>query len=348
MGLVQHYPALNRPSTPVCSVCIANYNGAAVLADCLESVFAQSVASDIEVIVHDDTSTDDSVSLLRQYYPQVELLVSSKNVGFSVSNNRMVAHARGKYILLLNNDAALYPDALANLINVAQATDRPSILTLPQYDWESGALVDRGCLLDPFCNPIPNVDPKQDQVAYVIGACMFLPRAVWNDLGGLPEWFGSIAEDLYLCGLARLRGVAVTALAASGYRHRQGTTFGGNRAEGGINTSLRRRHLSERNKTRSLIILTPSFIMWPLLCIHLLALMLEGAVLSIWRGDTTLLRNVYGPAMMTPFREWATLLTHRSEVQASRKISITKWFSTVRLQLRKVAMLARYGIPNVR
>ena len=348
MGLVQHHPTLNRPSTPICSVCIANYNGAAMLADCLESVFAQSVVSEIEVIVHDDASTDDSVSLLREHYPQIELLVSAENVGFCVSNNRMVAHARGEYILLLNNDAALYSGALESLIKAAQASDRPSILTLPQYDWESGILVDRGCLLDPFCNPIPNLDPKQHQVAYVIGACMFLPRAVWNDLEGLPEWFGSIAEDLYLCGLARLRGVAVEALAASGYRHRQGTTFGGNRAERGINTSLRRRRLSERNKTRSLMILTPGPLMWPLLCAHLVALVLEASILSILRGDATLLRDVYGPAIMTPFREWQGLRARRADVQTTRTISVANWFSAVRWQLRKVVMLARYGVPTVR
>ncbi|WP_188794472.1 glycosyltransferase family 2 protein [Dyella nitratireducens] len=348
MGLVQHHPALNRPSTPICSVCIANYNGAAMLADCLESVFAQSTVSDIEVIVHDDASTDDSVSLLRERYPQIELLVSAENVGFCISNNRMVAHARGEYILLLNNDAALYPGALESLIHAAQTSDRPSILTLPQYDWESGTLVDRGCLLDPFCNPIPNLDPKRNLVAYVIGACMFLPRAVWNDLGGLPEWFESIAEDLYLCGLARLRGVAVGTLIASGYRHRQGVTFGGNRAERGINTSLRRRRLSERNKTRSLMILTPGPLMWPLLCVHLVALVLEALVLSMLRCDATLLRGVYGPAVMTPFRELASLRARRAEVQATRTISVADWFSSVRWQLRKVVMLARYGVPKVR
>lgn len=347
MGLVQQYPAMNRTSTPICSVCIANYNGAAMLADCLASVFAQSVVSEIEVIVHDDASTDDSVSLLRGHYPQVELLVSPENVGFCVSNNRMVAHARGEFILLLNNDAALCPGALDSLIHAAQASDRPGILTLPQYDWESGTLVDRGCLLDPFCNPIPNLDPKQSQVAYVIGACMFLPRAIWNDLGGLPEWFESIAEDMYLCGLARLRGVPVAALTASGYRHRQGTTFGGNRAERGINTSIKRRHLSERNKTRALMILTPGLLMWPLLCLHLFALTLEGAVLSIQRGDAILLRDVYGPAMITPFREWAILRTHRRDAQATRTISIAQWFSAMRWQLRKVAMLVRYGVPKV-
>jgi len=348
MGLVQHHPALSRPSAPICSVCIANYNGAVILSECLDSVFGQSGAFEIEVIVHDDASTDNSVSLLQEHYPQVELLVSSDNVGFCVSNNRMVEHARGKYILLLNNDAALCPGALESLIQAAQASDHPGILTLPQYDWESGFLVDRGCLLDPFCNPIPNQDPKRNQVAYVIGACMFLPRTIWIDLGGLPEWFDSIAEDLYLCGLARLRRIPVETLTISGYRHRQGTTFGGNRADGGINTSLRRRRLSERNKTRSLMILTPSLLVWPLLCLHLLALTLEGAMLSMWRGDTILLLNVYGPAIMTPIREWSILRSHRSNVQATRMISVTQWFSTVRWQLRKVTMLVRYGVPNVR
>ncbi|EIL99424.1 glycosyltransferase [Rhodanobacter denitrificans] len=347
MGLVQQYPALNRPPAPICSVCIANYNGAAILDDCIASVLAQRVDGEVEIIVHDDASTDDSVPLLRERYPQVELLASEENVGFCAGNNRMASHARGEYILLLNNDAALCPGALEALVSAARASARPGILTLPQYDWESGNLVDRGCLLDPFCNPIPNLDPKRHQVAYVIGACMFLPRTVWNDLGGLPEWFESIAEDMYLCGLARLRGLPVTALAASGYRHRQGATFGGNRAEEGLHTSIRRRRLSERNKTRAMMILTPGLAMWPLLFAHLAALGVEGLVLSILRRDLTLWREIYRPALTEPCREWAALRARRSEVQAERTISVTGWFSVVRWQLRKVAMLARYGIPKV-
>lgn len=339
---------MNRPSTPVCSVCIANYNGVALLADCLESVLSQEAAGDIEIIVHDDASTDDSISLLRERYPQVELLASQENVGFCVSNNRMVAHAKGEFVLLLNNDAALWPGAITSMIDAARTCDRPSILTLPQYDWESGALVDRGCLLDPFCNPVPNLNPKRCHVAYVIGACLFLPRTLWESVGGLPIWFESIAEDMYLCSVARLRGVPVIALATSGYRHRQGTTFGGNRAERSINTSIRRRCLSERNKTRALIILTPSLLVWPLLCLHLVALMLEGMALSMWRGDAAMLRDVYMPAVLTPFREWVVLRSYRKDIQATRTISVAQWFSTVRWQLRKVVMLTRYGMPKVR
>lgn len=348
MELVQHYPALNRPPEPVCSVCIANYNGVALLADCLESVLAQQGEHSIEIIVHDDASTDASVAWLRENYPQVELLASAQNVGFCISNNRMVAHARGEYILLLNNDAALDSDALATFLREAESQEIQSILTLPQYDWESGELVDRGCLLDPFCNPIPNLDPARSDVAYVIGACLWCPREAWHALGGFPEWMESLAEDLYLCGIARLRGMRVRALAKSAYRHRQGATFGGNRAgNAGLRTSVKRRRLSERNKIRTLIILTPSLAMEPLLAAHLVALALEGLALCAVGRNATLWREVYGPALATPFRDLRLLRAERHAQQSRRKISLGRWFAPTRWQLRKVSMALRYGIPKV-
>lgn len=348
MALVQH-PSLTHPVRPTCSVCIANYNGEQLLVDCLDSVFAQQGDFSIEVIVHDDASSDGSVALLRDCYPQVELLVSDENVGFCISNNRMVAHARGDYVLLLNNDAALAPDALRQLLAEAQRSETPAILTLPQYDWESGELVDRGCLIDPFCNPIPNLDAARSDVAYVIGACLWCPRDAWHALGGFPEWMESIGEDLYLCGLARLRGMPVRALFVSGYRHRQGATFGGNRAgDAGLQTSVKRRRLSECNKTRALMILVPGFVIWPLLGLHLLALAIEGFVLCLLKQDAMLWHEVYWPALTTPFRESRVLLARRHEVQAARAVSASTWFATVRWQLRKVALLLRHGVPSVR
>ena len=348
MGMVQYHAAMNRPEVPICSVCIANYNGAGLLADCLESILAQQGNHSVEIIVHDDASTDDSLALLKQRYPQVEVIASPQNVGFCIGNNRMVAHARGEYVLLLNNDAALASDAIQCLLNEAARIGAQAILTLPQLDWENGTLVDRGCLLDPFCNPIPNLDPNRDEIAYVIGACLWCPRATWHALGGLPEWMESIGEDLYLCGVARLRGIPVRALRNSHYRHRQGATFGGNRADGRLRTSIRRRRLSERNKTRALMVLVPGAVMWPLLAAHLLALACEGIVLSLLRRNTTLLREVYLPALATPFRECAVLRARRHNVQKTRSASVWKWFSAVRWQLRKIALLHSYGLPTVR
>lgn len=347
MALV-HYPALNRPDRPTCSVCIANYNGEQLLVDCLESVFAQQGDFSVEVIVHDDASTDGSVALLRERYPQVELLASDGNVGFCISNNRMVAQARGEYVLLLNNDTALFPDALATLHAAARAQATPGILSLPQYDWETGDLVDRGCLLDPFYNPVPNRNHERRNVAYVIGACLWVPRALWNELGKFPEWFESIGEDLYLCCRARLAGYPVQSTTKSGYRHRQGISFGGNRAgTTGLATSFRRRRLSERNKSYVLIVCTPGIMIWPLLTLHLITLTLEGLSLSLLRGDMRLWREIYAAVWGALWSDRTLLSRERLRVQASRIASKKQFLHEFTFVPRKLVMLWRYGLPHV-
>ncbi|MCI4567732.1 glycosyltransferase [Lysobacter sp. CFH 32150] len=346
---VVHYPAVGGPARPAISICIANYNGEQLLVDCLESVFSQQGDFSYEVIVHDDASTDGSVAWLRERYPQVELLASDTNVGFCIGNNRMVAQARGEFVLLLNNDAALYPDALASLLAAARAQTPTGILTLPQYDWQSGALVDRGCLLDPFYNPVPNLDPKRHDVAMVIGACLWIPRSLWQQLGGFPEWIESIGEDLYLCGQARLQGVPVQALNSSGYKHWQGRTFGGNKPhEGRLQTSARRRQLSERNKTAALFMLTPGITMWPLLAVHLLALSLEGMLIPLLVRDLRLGRNIYWPAVSLPFRKYRMLQALRRLQQQQRKTSLRSYFSCMVPFPRKLQLLLRHGIPRIR
>ena len=349
MALVQHYPALRPEPSPLCSVCIANYNGVHMLAECLDSVLAQAPGVPIEIIVHDDASIDNSVAFLREHYPQAGILASADNVGFCIGNNRMVAHARGEYVLLLNNDAALFPDALSSLLEVARSKERVGILALPQYDWQSGDLVDRGCLLDPFYNPVPNLDAGRTDVAYVIGACMFLPRALWNELGGFPEWLGSLAEDMYLCCLARLRGLSVRVVKASGYRHRQGASFGGNRADAeGLRTTYRRRALSERNKTAVMVVCTPTLLVWPLLALHLGVLAVEGALLSLLKRDGRVWRQIYGPVLGYVACEFGLLRAKRRQVQRVRCIALGAWLRVFVILPRKFVLLLRHGLPEVR
>lgn len=346
--MVQHYPALNRPAAPVCSVCIANYNGVAILADCIDSVLQQRGDLAVEITIHDDASTDDSVAFLRAHYPQVELLVSATNVGFCIGNNRMVAHARGDFVLLLNNDAALYPDALASLLAAARNQQPDGILTLPQYDWQTGNLVDHGCLLDPFYNPVPNLDPDQKNVAYAIGACLFLSRTLWIELGGFPEWIGSIGEDMYLCCLGRLRGLSVAVTPGSGYRHRQGASFGGNRIDSDkLNTTFRRRALSERNKTAVMVVCTPTLLVWPLLAVHAAMLLFEGLMLSVLRRDTRTWTEIYAPAIWFACRAPFVLLRHRREMQARRCVTLRDYLSVFTWMPQKLRMLRRHGVPTI-
>ncbi|MBM7130059.1 glycosyltransferase family 2 protein [Dyella mobilis] len=349
MELVQTYAPVSRPENPTCSVCIANYNGLSLLNECLKSVMNQSGELDLEIIVHDDASTDESVSYLRKNFPNISILASTENVGFCVSNNRMVEFARGKYILLLNNDAALESNAIETLLTASQAQPSEGILTLPQYDWKTDVLVDRGCFLDPFHNPVPNLDIGRVDVAMVIGACMFMPRKLWHDLGGFPTWLESIAEDMYLCCAARLQGIPVQVTRDSRYRHLQGKSFGGNRADSGrLSTTFRRRRLSERNKTAVLLVCTPTALVWPLFGLHMACLILEGAALTLIQRNTRIWKDIYAPVFSFLRSNGRSILVRRKGMQQKRNASLRSYANTFVPLPQKLRLFFKHGLPTIR
>lgn len=334
---------------PTVSVCIANYNGLGIIDDCIASVLAQDCGFPVEIIVHDDASTDGSAQYIRSVYPQVVLIESADNVGFCVANNRMVERATGEFVLLLNNDAALYPDALATLYNGAQDIGLPAILSLPQFDATNGGLIDIGCLLDPFFNPVPNRKPDRKEVGMVIGACLWIPKTLWHEFGGFPEWFGSIGEDLYLCCRARLAGYPVRALPASGYRHWQGKSFGGNRVTSNrLSTTFRRRALSERNKAFVMAMTCPAPLFQALFPLHLVALLIEGALLALLKCDGSLFLDIYWACLNSLWRERQRLSELRRTIQSTRRIGLVRWLSVFLPWPHKLRLLAKYGLPNIR
>ncbi len=333
---------------PLVSVCIANYNGMAVIDECLGSVLEQDGYIEVEILVHDDASSDGSVAYIRSRYPDVKLIESGENVGFCVANNRMANEAKGKYLLLLNNDAALYPDALQNLFKEAERLEQPAILSLPQYDAESGKLIDMGCLLDPFLNPVPNLNQDQNDVGMVIGACLWIPADLWQELGGFPEWFNSIGEDLYLCCRARLAGYPVRALGISGYRHQIGASFGGGKVQGErLTTTFRRRTLSEKNKTFVMVICYPAFLIVWLLPLHLVLIHLEGVLLSLIKGDSAIWGKIYAPLFPALYLQRRKLIALRHVAQSQRKVSFRTWLAPFCWVPWKFTMLIRHGWPSL-
>lgn len=342
----------NRTSAthPICSVCIANYNGAEVIEDCLNSVFAQDCDFPFEVIVHDDASTDGSAKIVSDRYPSAMLIPSEKNVGFCISNNRMVAQARGKYILLLNNDAALFPDALRTLYSYAENQPLTGILGLPQYDMKTRELLDIGSLCDPFLNPVPNLDAGRHDVAMVSGACLWIPRLLWEELGGFPDWFGSLAEDLYLCSLTRLNGYFVQALGTSGFLHHVGKSFGGGKVtkENRLFTSRKRRALSERNKSFVMALAYPAPLLQLIFPLHLVLLVLEGAALALIRRERALFQGIYLDCIKALWQQRKRLRLLRRELQAQRRIGRWRFFAAFRWYPHKLCLLLKHGIPLIR
>jgi GT2 family glycosyltransferase len=334
---------------PLVSVCIPNYNGMAVIDDCIQSVLAQKGDFGIEILVHDDHSTDGSLAHIRTTYPGIALIESADNVGFCIANNRMAAVATGRYLLLLNNDAALYPDAIGTLLSEAQRLAQPAILSLPQYDAASGALLDIGARLDPFLNPVPNLDPRQNDAGMVAGACLWIDASLWEKLGGFPPWFGSLGEDLYLCCRARRWGYPVRAVGTSGYRHHVGASFGGGKTHGGrLSTSFRRRALSERNKTFVMVMCYPTPAMQLVLPLHITLLLLEGMVLSLVLGNSAFWRQIYWPIVPALVRQRQELRAARAAISSRAPHTKVGFFSAFNWLPHKLTMLLRHGLPKVR
>jgi len=121
---------------PRVSVVIPNHNGTRWLPGCLDALAAQTFR-DREVLLVDNGSTDGSVDLLRERYPDVRLVALERNTGFAPAVNLGIRAARGEYVALLNTDTVVRPDWLAALVRA-----------LDQSPAETGAVASKMLSLD--------------------------------------------------------------------------------------------------------------------------------------------------------------------------------------------------------
>lgn len=125
--------------SPDVSVCIVSWNVAGDLRACLESLRAQRTPPSFEVIVADNASRDDTVAMLRAEFPEVKLIANAENLGFARATNQTLAAARGRYLLVLNPDTVLPPDALAQLVAVAESHPEAGMVA-PRLVYPDGTL----------------------------------------------------------------------------------------------------------------------------------------------------------------------------------------------------------------
>ncbi len=119
-----------KPVAGACelSVIIVSYNTREVLRECLRRVFAAGGEAALEVIVVDNASTDGSVEMVCREFPEAMVIESGRNLGFAGGNNLGIAGASGRYILLLNSDAYLFPGVLRRTIAFMEDTPDCGIL----------------------------------------------------------------------------------------------------------------------------------------------------------------------------------------------------------------------------
>ena len=345
---IEILPGNSQAVSPVVSICIPNYNGANYISECIASVLAQERDYEIEIVVHDDASTDNSLNIIRKQFPEVHVLASKTNAGFCISNNRMVDYAHGEYILLLNNDAILRPGSLQAFLCEARSAHVQGIVGLPQYSLVDGALVDRGYEFDIFMNPIPALTPGRHEVATVTGACLWIPRQVWDEIGGFPDWFGSVAEDIYLCQAARLLGYPVVVLDTPGFDHWIGRNLGGGKVmENKLVSTTRRRALSERNKTWVMMICYPLAVLPFALSLHFVLLTFEAIALFITGTPWNKVKTIYVSLPLELLRGMARAIDTRRHIQNRRRIRFGDYLCRFGFLPWKLVMLLRHGMPKL-
>ena len=106
-------------NNPLISICIPNYNNAKYLDRCIQSALDQTY-NNIEIILVDDCSTDDSMSIFRKYESQLKLLQNKENRGQPKNTNKCVQLSRGKYLVILHSDDALLPHFASRLVPILE------------------------------------------------------------------------------------------------------------------------------------------------------------------------------------------------------------------------------------
>ena len=202
------------------STIVLSWNTAALLADCLRTIPDGARDLTYEVIVVDNASTDGSADLVTAEFPDVKLIRNRENVGFTRGNNQGMAASSGRYVLLLNSDTLVKPQALTRLVAFMDQQAEagavcPRLLLSdgkPQAfafggDPSIGYLIKRGLNRLLLSRPIHDWRTTQIQaVDWVSGACLLVRRTVIDQVGGLDENIFMYFEDADWCRRIRQAG----------------------------------------------------------------------------------------------------------------------------------------------
>ncbi len=226
------------------SVIIVNYNKKELLRQCLDSVRGQGF-KDIEIIVVDNASTDDSVEVVGTYYPEVRLIWNTRNLLFCKAYNQGIGASRGNFVLCINNDVILDKEYLKEAIDAIGLGDKIGMVSGKILRQDKKTLDSTGLFLGRNRKAIERGYGREDIGQYerpgyvfgVSGACAFFRKRMLMDIkdenGYFDESFGMYYEDLDLCWRARNKGwKAYYNPKALAYHIRGGTALGHNSKAG--------------------------------------------------------------------------------------------------------------------
>lgn len=201
------------------SVIILNYNAAAFLELCLDSVLRAVKNLDAEVIVVDNNSTDSSLQMLHFVFPQVKVIANDENIGFSRGNNIGVQHAQGEYLCILNPDTIVGETVFDEVHAFAKANPQIAFTTTQLIDGTGVFLpeskrnvptpkIARQKILGNDSNYYSNNLEKDanGEIEVLVGAMMVCKKAVYEQLGGFDPMYFMYGEDIDLSYTALQNG----------------------------------------------------------------------------------------------------------------------------------------------
>jgi GT2 family glycosyltransferase len=222
------------------AIVILNWNGATMMRRYMSTVLRYS-QDDAVVYVADNASTDDSLELLRQDFPECRLITLEKNWGFADGYNKALAQVKAEYFVLLNSDIEVTPHWLSPLIaymdsHQGVAACQPKLLSTSdhsrfEYAGACGGYLDRFGY--PFCRGriFDTVEfdkgqyDKPAQVLWATGAALMIRSADYWKCGGLDGRFFAHNEEIDLCWRLRISGRQIVCLPESKVYHVGGGTL---------------------------------------------------------------------------------------------------------------------------
>lgn len=222
------------------TVAILNYNGLNYLESYLPSVlYSSQLPTDYLVI--DNASSDESLTYIDQWHPEVEIYPLTKNYGFAEGYNRGLKHIKSKYVVLLNSDVIVEENWLDPILEMMNADKeigvvQPKIRSLEdrnafEYAGASGGWIDR--LGYPFCrgrifDHIENDTGQYDdstEIFWASGAAMVVRTELFNALGGFDKDYFAHMEEIDFCWRVKHAGYKVMVCPSSKIYHLGGGTL---------------------------------------------------------------------------------------------------------------------------
>ncbi|TKC10195.1 glycosyltransferase family 2 protein [Pedobacter polaris] len=225
------------------AVVILNWNGKTWLDKFLSSVVASNYPN-LQIIVGDNASTDDSVAFVKATYPQIVIIENDKNYGFAGGYNQVLAKVEADYFVLLNSDVEVPKDWIKPVIDLMQSDEsiavaQPKIKyqkNKNQFEYAGAA----GGFLDlyayPFCRGriFDEVELDENQydtdidIFWASGAAFFIKSKAWKEVNGLDADLFAHMEEIDLCWRLKNLGYRVVCCTAAEVYHVGGGTLNAN------------------------------------------------------------------------------------------------------------------------